>query len=546
MLKKYATNIDQKKYATNSNDIVNGAYPLSGNAPESRIDEVNSYLIQDLIPLDENRFYAYFNAKKDWQKKNIDEKIVEYRNLLIDYTISRYHYTLGTNYLQLPLDEFKRKLNEVAIYGTGRKEYFTQVVEKIQPQFYVFEDVKGSNITGKVSLVKPYYEINKLIKLKAGEELLVAMYGDIDLTDTNLVDITPVDIGSLKAFIMANEQLRYQNDKIKQYHDEAQQILLIAELTNGVFPQIIKESPYGRRYYAGQSLQTMSKVVRGAALGDHFQYDLNAAVYAIKFFLCSHITDKKFTYTGEYIEGGAKYKDSIRKQIADYVYQPDVKLTDKQLGDIKQVITAVGFGATMNSKGYFDNNGSWQYTSIADIFTYKSKTTGKPVLAKDKYERLLQHPWLKEFMREQKEMTDIITKWYIDNEQVNKTDHSFLVDGRNAFNKNRLMAYIFQSFERGIMDTTEEFIKNEGNEVLLRVHDAIYTKKRVDMAELHMMLATTFVPGPGNYLGTKLISFSQEECKRYEYFIYEDREHKEFISQEEEMAKGYKSVLAYD
>jgi hypothetical protein len=287
----------------------------------------------------------------------------------------------------------------------------------------------------------------------------------------------------------------------------------------------------------------MSSIVRGAALGDHYQYDLNAAVYAIKFFLCTHITDKKFTYTGEYIEGGAKYKDSIRKQIASFVYQPDFSPEAWQIDTIKKAITAIGFGASMDTKGYFDNNGTWQNTSIADIFSYKSKTSGNLVLAKDKYARLLQHPWLKEFMREQKEMTALITKWYIDNGVINKIDHSFLVDGRNSFNKNKVMAYVFQTIERGIMDKTDEFIKNEGNQVLLRVHDAIYTKKRVDMAELHLMLTEQFTAGPGNYLTAKLISFSQEEGKRFEYFEYEDVEHKQFIKEQEELALGYKSTM---
>lgn len=540
MLKSDATSIGQKSDATNSyNDVTYGAYPLSGNAPECRIS--SEFVIQDLIPLEKERFYNYFNAKNDWQQRNIDQKIVDYQNELTSYVISRYHYTLGSDYLQLPTNEFKRKVGLVKVYGTNKREYFTQVVEKIQPQYQVITN--GNNLTGKVSLVKPYYHLKQLIKLKDSQELLVAMYGDVDITDPTKVDITPVDIGSLKAYIMANKNYHIQNDTMRKYREQAEQVLLIAEITDGVFPQIIKESEYGRRYYTGQSLQTMSKLVRGAALGSHFQYDLNAAVYAIKFFLCTHITDKKFTYTGEYIEGGAKYKDSIRKQIADYVYQPDFSPNELQLRDIKKVITAIGFGASTNSRGYFDDAGIWQNTSIADIFTYRSKTTGNMVLAKDKYDRLISHPWLKEFMREQKEMTDLITKWYIDNKLVNKKDHSFLVDGRNAFNKSKLMAYIFQTFERGIMDKTEEFIKNEGNEVLLRVHDAIYTRKRVDMAELHIMLSETFVPGPGNYLGCKLISFSQEECDRYEYFEYEDQKHKEFIRQEEELAKGYKSIL---
>jgi uncharacterized protein YfeS len=140
-------------------------------------------------------------------------------------------------------------------------------------------------------------------------------------------------------------------------------------------------------------------------------------------------------------------------------------------------------------------------------------------------------------------MTALITKWYIDNGVINKIDHSFLVDGRNSFNKNKVMAYVFQTIERGIMDKTDEFIKNEGNQVLLRVHDAIYTKKRVDMAELHLMLTEQFTAGPGNYLTAKLISFSQEEGKRFEYFEYEDVEHKQFIKEQEELALGYKSTM---
>lgn len=541
MLKSDATNIDQKSDATNSySNVINGAYPLSGNAPECR-SEVSKFVIQDLIPLDHARFYTYFNCQTEWQEKNIDDKIKQYQNTLLDYVVKRQHYTLGTDYLQLPLNEFKRKIGLVKVYGSDRREYFTQVVEQIQPQYQIITN--GNNLTGKVSLVKPYNELKHLIQLKDREELLVAMYGDIDITDTNLVDITPVDIGSLKAYIMANENYHIQNDTIRKYREQAQQVLLIAELTDGYFPQIIKESQYGRRYYTGQSLQTMSSIVRGAALGNHFQYDLNAAVYAIKFYLCTHITDKKFTYTGEYIEGGAKFKDSIRRQIADFVYQPDFGPEEWQIETIKKTITAIGFGASTNSKGYFDNNGSWQNTSIADIFSYRSKTTDRMVLAKDKYERLLQHPWLQNFMAEQKEMTDLITKWYIDNELINKTDHSFLVDGRNSFNKNKVMAYVFQTIERGIMDKAQEFIANDNNEVLLRVHDAIYTRKRVDMAELHMMLAETFNPGPYNYLGTKLISFSQEEAKRFEYFIYEDQEHKQFIKEQEELAKGYKSLI---
>jgi hypothetical protein len=63
------------------------------------------------------------------------------------------------------------------------------------------------------------------------------------------------------------------------------------------------------------------------------------------------------------------------------------------------------------------------------------------------------------------------------------------------------------------------------------------------MAELHLMLTEQFTAGPGNYLTAKLISFSQEEGKRFEYFEYEDVEHKQFIKEQEELALGYKSTM---
>jgi hypothetical protein len=145
-------------------------------------------------------------------------------------------------------------------------------------------------------------------------------------------------------------------------------------------------------------------------------------------------------------------------------------------------------------------------------------------------------------------MTDIIVKQYIDKKQIDKTTHSFLVDNRNSFNKNKVMAYVFQTLERYIMDATAEFINSTSdNSVLLRVHDAIYTKKRVNMAELHTMIQQTFITGSNNYLSSNLITFSQERANRYEYFERENAEHVNFIHQEElDAAINYRnSMLEY-
>lgn len=527
------TIIGPKTDTTNSNVIDVGTYPLRGNVPES--SNFVSCSTQDLIYLNPKIFYQYFNATKDWQKKHIDNKISLYQNTLSEYVVQKYHYTLGTNLVQIAHDDFVKKVGQQSIYGTQTRKNFVHVVMDIQPQYELV--VEGNNLTEKVSLMKPNFNIQKLIKLKDGKELLLQMYGNVDITDTKLVDITPIDMNSLRAYIKGNENLSYQNDKVREYNLQANNILLIAELTNGVFPQIINESTYGRRYYTGQNLQTMSSIVRSAALGSHYQYDLNAAVYAIKLNLCAYMSDKKFTYTSEYIEGGSKYKDKIRERLAKITFETDEPI-EWQISVVKRAITAIGFGATMHSKGFYDQNDTWNYNSIADLFRYKSKTTDKWVLAEKTYQRFVNDEWLKHFMREQKEMTDIITKWYIENDMVNKIEHSFLVDGRNAFNKNKLMAYIFQTFERGIMDKTEQFTKDTGNEVLLRVHDAIYTRKRINMLELHVMLNREFQSNKLNWLGNKVISFTETYQEGY-YYDDELTQHKEHIKQEEILAKGY-------
>jgi len=516
----------------------------SGNAPGEATSCSHS------VGVDHQVLYTYFNATTDWQKANINTKVNQYTDLFIKYLLQRSHYTEGTNLYQFPHEDFRVEVGLVSIYGSKpkKRESLVQVVLQLCKPYKL--DIIGNSIKQKVSLMTLNFDFDKLIASKNSEDLLAAMYEGVNLADPELVDITPVDINSLKAFIKGNEKLKYQNEKTKRYNSQAKNILMVAEMTDGVFPQIIKESPYGRRYYSGRSLQNTSKVVRAAALGNHYEYDLNAAVYAIKLNMCAYISDKKFTYTSEYIEGGGKFKQSIRENLAQKVFNIDKnhEYYKDRVTKIKEAITAIGFGASITTKGYFSKvSHEWQFTSLREIFSYTIQgDDGRPMIIEMNdgrktptlcIDHFVNDPWMSNFIREQKEMSELITNYMKTEKLVTKESHAFLVDGRNAINNNQLMAYVFQTTERNIMNRVHEFIENEGGNVLLRVHDAIFTKEKVNMLELHSMLCEEFLSKDLSWLGTKIISLEETEGQAY-YYDDELDEHKERIRQEEIRAGG--------
>jgi len=489
------------------------------------------------MPIDPQPIYDYFNAKKSWQKINIDGMIDHYRNTLVKYLIAKLRYQQADLH-QLAHDDFVTECKLQSIYGSKKQAKFANVMKDLTKLYNV--EIEGNSINGKVSFVTLNFNLKQLIRAKSSEDMLIHLYGNIDLTDTTQVDLTPINMNSLKAFIKGNEKYQHQTAKVKEYHEEADGILMIAEMTNGILPQIISESDYGRRYYKGFNLQNVSKMVRNAALGDNYEYDLNTAVYAIKLNYASDITDKKFTYTSEYIEGGGKYKDNIRKRLMTHCFDiPELSdskhskdmiktIIENRLKIIKQAITAIGFGASSSSPGFYDKKNNWKQNSLSDIFSYTFKghdgkdkrveftkmVNGVKVKSLDLF---LQDKWMSEFIKEQQEMTKLITDYMISEKAVTKETHPFLVDGRNALNRSRTIAYFFQKTERVIMDLSAKFIEDNGGKVLLRVHDAVYVDKKINLKELHVLLQENFISSNLKWLGNKVISFEETSNPGYSY-----------------------------
>jgi hypothetical protein len=90
-----------------------------------------------------------------------------------------------------------------------------------------------------------------------------------------LYDTVSVDIESLKNYIkkLVKGEVFIESFKQESDADNAEYILRIAQLNNGLLPQLKYESEFGRNYYKGLSVQNVSKRVREAFLGDSWEYD---------------------------------------------------------------------------------------------------------------------------------------------------------------------------------------------------------------------------------------------------------------------------------
>ena len=384
-----------------------------------------------------------------------------------------------SNYTYLALD----KLWYERFYYKNTTYYIYKEFNTIRPFFYAPDNKKGNGRKkgNPFELNSEVYMFNqKLIDLLIDsgdtDELVSLYYGDI--TDPDQLEVVPIDMHSLNAFIentLREIELSTKNSKHEAtlYRNlrQAKYIKIICEFFSQaygkyVLPQIPNLSSYGRMYYKGINIQNVTKEVRTACLGNHCVYDLNAAVYAIKLMMVRKILKDHniddyghFTYTKEYLD----WKNPIRKKLGLHItkYPDPEKL-------VKEAITAIGFGARIGG-GSWQVDGEWQTTSIEDIIM-------NPV---DRH-NFMNDPWIKAFVREQHAITTIITDEY-------KNDKSFVASVMNVPNmfknnkirRSQIMSYVFQHTEKAIMDQITSKIP-----VVARVHDSFITLNRLSNEQI--------------------------------------------------------------
>jgi len=386
-----------------------------------------------------------------------------------------------SNYTHLSLD----KLWYERFYYKNTTYYIYKEFSSIRPFFHAPDEKKGNgrkkgNRFEQNSEVYMFNQnlIDLLIDTANSEELVALYYGEITDETIDRLEVVPIDIHSLNAFIENTNreiQLSTKNSKHEAtlYRNlrQAKYIKLISEYFYSAFdkhvlPQIPNPSSYGRVYYKGINIQNSTKEVRTACLGNHCVYDLNAAVYSIKLMMVRKILKDNgiddyghFTYTKEYLD----WKSPIRKKLALHItkYPDPEKL-------VKEAITAIGFGARIGG-GSWQVDGEWHTTSIEDIIM-------NPVDRNN----FMNDPWVKSFVREQQAITTIITDEFkkdkIFCESVVNVPNMFK---NNKIRKSQIMSYVFQHTEKLIMDQITSKIP-----VVARVHDSFITLNKLSNEQI--------------------------------------------------------------
>ena len=402
----------------------------------------------------------------------------EYLQQLRQIFLKRLPY-MTSNYTHLSLDKLWAK--EFQYKNT--RYYHYKEFSQYRPFFYAPNDKKGNGRKkgNKFEQNSQVYIMNQnlldlLIDTGDTTQLVSTYYGEI--TDDTELEIVPVDINSLTNFISNTTREIQNSDKNSKYEAtlyrnlrQAKYIKLISEFFyeaygKHVLPMIPNLSPYGRMYYKGINIQNISKEVRSACLGQHYVYDLNAAVYAIKLMMAKNILKKNgiddyghFIYTKEYLE----WKQQLRIKLSQHItkYSNPEKL-------VKEAITAIGFGARIGG-GSWQIDGEWHTTSIEDI-----------IMNKIDRHNFMNDPWVKNFVKEQHVITQIITNEYKDDtefiEQVRNVPNMFK---NNKIRRSQIMSYVFQHTEKNIMDLITKNIP-----VIARVHDSFITKEKLSNQQI--------------------------------------------------------------
>ena len=433
---------------------------------------------RELIPIPESFRSKFPNLSPEKQRKHFES----YLGVMRRHLCKRLPF-MNNEYTYISLDKLINECGEFRYQKT--RHYIWNEFKDIYPFFYIIDT--GSNLkftnnlfekNSKVKIMN-HKLVDMLIDSGDAQELVSLFYGNLQ-DDTPLTTVD-VDMGSLINFIshcdngLSNSAHSedYKN-QIRRNRYQAKYTKIISEFFHQVygkycFPMIPNKSDYGRTYYQGINLMNMKEEVRRAVLGDYHQYDLNAAVYAIKLMLAKNVLAEnneshfgKFTYTKEYLDRKSRLRNDLAKECLTKMNMPfkgKVKI-------IKEAITAIGFGARIGAGSWQTDDNEWKNPALNDI-----------IMNKEDRERFINHNFVKNFVKEQQEMLKLIVNHYLqDDEFVNK-----ITPIKNMFNNNgrvrkaQVMAYLFQHTESLIMN---QIALVAGQDVFL-IHDALITKKPI-------------------------------------------------------------------
>ena len=393
---------------------------------------------------------------------------------------------LSDNQLQV---SFEQLFNKCGTFNINNQRHSVwNEFKDISPFFRIVE--LGNNLTGRNTIVEvTTANLKKLLNYTSAERIIEEMYDGVD----GQPEFVKIDLQSLQNYVDNTEyDLAYNSagkgrawvNKLERNRYQALIVQRIATELDGLYPQFAKPSVFGRVYYAGLSIQSMSKDVRAAALGGHFQYDMNAAIYGIKLALMNEVSRyrlekpnkehiendlaEQFTYTKEYLQEKEEIRNRLAveciKSIRPYVDRKGKDQPQKSaIRIIKDAITAIGFGAETDLSDWFSEE-----MALVDI-----------IKNPEDRQRFLSDPWVAKFAQEQEEIGEGLISFLKEVGQFDAIKNAIKAErGRKRVTNAHILAYAFQHYETDLMDRVTDIVAQQ-TPVLARIHDAFITAEEL-------------------------------------------------------------------
>lgn len=375
----------------------------------------------------------------------------------------------------------------------------------------------GNSFTGEISLCN----LTRLAAIKYGfsektqteftEEEVTANEKALEFICPGLTSVTAaqlaeeydcveVDIAGLDEYAawLIHDAAHLSTGVRRQYQAQVDAVRLNVAVM-GAWYQKKKESAFGRTYYSGVSIQSVSKALRSAILGDCWEYDIGGAVFAFKLGWAEELCAakgwdlrRKFAGTLRYLEEKSGFLGTCRSEVFD---SSSSLTAEDQKKMIKTAITAIGFGARHNVEGYWAGSW-WKPAALADLF---DKLPAE-------YKRFNESVTIKKFVAESGRVDKFIRA------ECERTQHKVLgreevMGKRGSLNTSKLVAWLYQHIETLAMDAVAIEVERQGGVVKARIHDAIFVDRIMDIGQLNDAMQQAS--------GVKHFKFKQERLAGY-------------------------------
>ena len=251
-------------------------------------------------------------------------------------------------------------------------------------------------------------------------------------------------------------------------------ILSIAKHTGGFYPQRRKESPFGRTYYTGISVQNVNKELRRAMLGNCYEYDIRSSVVTWKMTFAQELTDqlyplkecrKLFWASWLYLEDRGDFMRDVRKDVFGKTNDLSVEFQEQL---IKQAVTAISFGARANINGWREQNGDWNNTALVEVF--KSSEQRAAFLANEV---------IQSFIKEQSCLDTYLATGM--KEALPDVYFGPLITRNVKPSKSKAVAYMYQKSETQITNVACAILEKNGIKPIARIHDAFIVRHKLSI-----------------------------------------------------------------